>query len=100
MGRGANGVALRGLIMANDAALLAKVREALAQEGVPGHSRVHLKAVGGVIFLDGEVNSEEDKEALEELLRKVEGVLFVQNRAQVNPTDTPELHKPHHVAQK
>jgi osmotically-inducible protein OsmY len=86
--------------MAADAALLAKVKEALTQEGTPAHSRVHLKAVGGVVFLDGEVNSEEDKETLEELIQKVEGVRFVQNRTQVNPTDTPELHKPHHVTQK
>ena len=86
--------------MAADAELLTKVKEALAQEGTPPHHRVHLKSVGGVIFLDGEVNSEEDNKALEGLIRKVEGVRFVQNRAQINPTDTPELHKPHHVTQK
>ncbi len=84
--------------MAEDAALLAKVKEALAgQEELP-HAHLHFRAVGGVIFLDGEVETEEEREGVEKFIRGVEGVRFVQNRLQVNPVDTPELLRPHTTA--
>jgi osmotically-inducible protein OsmY len=83
--------------MSEDAALLAKVKEALEKDEAMPHHRLHLRAVGGVIFLDGEVDNDEEREAVQAFIKAIEGVKFVQNRLQVNPSDTPELHKPHNT---
>jgi osmotically-inducible protein OsmY len=82
--------------MSADAGLLVKIKETLSKDEIR-HEHIHLKVVGGVVFLDGEADSEEEKETLEAEIKKVDGVRFVQNRLQVNPADTPELHKPHHT---
>jgi osmotically-inducible protein OsmY len=62
------------------------VEEALAKdERTAGVSSVHVKAVGPAIFLDGEVESREWSETVEEVAKKVEGVGMVRNRLQINP---------------
>ena len=83
--------------MPEDAALLAKVREALSKNEalIELHLHLHLRAVGGVIFLDGEVGSEEERRALDAAIREVEGVKWVQDRLQVHAGDTPEDRDPH-----
>jgi len=75
--------------MSEDSALLAKVKEALGKDEAFRGLRLHLRAVGGVVFLDGEVKSEEERAAVEALVREIEGVRWVQNRLQVNAPDTP-----------
>ena len=83
--------------MPEDAALLAKVKEALSKDEALRelHLRLHLRAVGGVIFLDGEVADEDERKTLEAAIRQVEGVKWVQDRLQVHAGDTPEDRDPH-----
>ncbi|MBN1457944.1 MAG: BON domain-containing protein [Armatimonadetes bacterium] len=62
------------------------VEEALKKdERTAGLEQLHVKAVGAAIFLDGEVESREQSETVEEVVKKVEGVGMVRNRLQVNP---------------
>ncbi|MFB3881191.1 MAG: BON domain-containing protein [Armatimonadota bacterium] len=62
------------------------VQKALAgDERTKGLDHLHVKAVGAAIFLDGEVASEELRDAIEEVTKKVEGVGMVRNRLQINP---------------
>jgi osmotically-inducible protein OsmY len=62
------------------------VEEALAKdERTAGISSLHVKAVGPAIFLDGEVESRELAETVEEVAKKVQGVGMVRNRLQINP---------------
>ncbi|NIM06383.1 MAG: BON domain-containing protein [Armatimonadetes bacterium] len=81
--------------MAEDAVLLTKVKEALGKDEMLSGMKVHLRAVGGVIFLDGEAASEDESEAVEALIKEVEGVRWVQNRLQVKAPDTPDDRDPH-----
>jgi len=83
--------------MSDDSALLVKVREALAKEESLSKilHHLHLRVIGGVVFLDGEAPSEGEGAAVEELIRKVEGVRWVQNRLQIKAPDTPEDREPH-----
>jgi osmotically-inducible protein OsmY len=78
--------------MPENAALVHKIKEAIAQEESLSHLhlRIHLRAVDGVVFLDGEVGNEAESTALNELIGKIEGVRWVQNRLQVHPHDIPE----------
>jgi osmotically-inducible protein OsmY len=78
--------------MPENAALVHKIKEALAQDENLSqlHLRIHLRAVDGVIFLDGEVADKAESDALAELIGKVEGVRWVQNRLQINPHEVPE----------
>jgi|WetSurMetagenome_2_1015567.scaffolds.fasta_scaffold291283_2 osmotically-inducible protein OsmY len=75
--------------MPENAALTHKIKEAIAQEQSLSHLRIHLRAVDGVIFLDGEVADKAEGAALEALIGKIEGVRWVQNRLQVNPHEIP-----------
>ena len=62
------------------------VEEALKKdERTAGLEHLHVKAVGAAIFLDGEVESREQSEIVEEVVKKVKGVGMVRNRLQVNP---------------
>lgn len=62
------------------------VEKALADnEPTAGLDHVHVKAVGAAIFLDGEVESEGLRDAVEEVAKKVHGVGMVRNRLQINP---------------
>lgn len=83
--------------MPEDAALIHKVKELLEKDEVLGAllPHLHLRAVGGVVFLDGEAGSDEELEALEAKIREIEGVKWVQNRLQVRAPDTPTDREPH-----
>ncbi len=62
------------------------VQKALAEdERTVGLEHLHIKAVGAAIFLDGEVESDELRDTVEEVTKKVEGVGMVRNRLQINP---------------
>ena len=62
------------------------VQKALAEdERTVGMGHLHIKAVGAAIFLDGEVESDEVRDIVEEVTKKVEGVGMVRNRLQINP---------------
>ena len=72
--------------MPEDRKLTHAVERALAEdERTSGLESVHVKAVSGVIFLEGQVSSREDKEAVNEVVKKVEGVRMVRDRLQINP---------------
>ncbi len=63
-----------------------EVEEALADdERTAGLEHLHVKAVGPAIFVDGEVESRELSEIVEEVVKKVKGVGMVRNRLQINP---------------
>ena len=78
--------------MPEDMALLARLKEALNKDKQLSrvHPHIHLRAIGGVVFLDGEVPTAAQSEQIEAVLKEVEGVRFVQNRLQVAAPDTPE----------
>jgi osmotically-inducible protein OsmY len=62
------------------------VEKALAEEKrTAGLDHVHVKAVGAAIFLDGEVESDEVRDIVEQVTKKVQGVGMVRNRLQINP---------------
>ncbi len=66
------------------------VEEALAEdERTKGLTSVHSKAVGGAVFLEGEVATQEERDTVEEVVKKVDGVKLVRNRLQVNPDARP-----------
>jgi len=72
--------------MPEDRKLTHAVEKALAEDKrTSGLESVHVKAVSGVIFLEGEVASREDGATVNEVVRKVEGVRLVRDRLQVNP---------------
>jgi osmotically-inducible protein OsmY len=50
---------------------------------------IHVKAVGGAVFLEGEVESREMRDIVEEVVKGVEGVKLVRNRLQINPDARP-----------
>jgi osmotically-inducible protein OsmY len=63
-----------------------EVQKALAEdERTAGLDHLHIKAVGAAIFLDGEVESDELRDTVEEVTKKVNGVGMVRNRLQINP---------------
>jgi|GEM_PF-5100545 osmotically-inducible protein OsmY len=77
--------------MPENAALVHKIKEALAQEESLSqlHMRIHLRVVDGVVFLDGEATDKAESDALADFIGKVEGVRWVQNRLQINPQEVP-----------
>ena len=74
------------------------IEKALADdERTAGLDSVHVKAVGGAVFLEGEVDSRDMSAVVEEVVKKVDGVKLVRNRLQVNPTAGPGgWREPHH----
>ena len=72
--------------MPEDRKLTHAVEKALAEdERTSGMESVHVKAVSGVIFLEGEVTSREEGAVVNEVIKKVEGVRLVRDRMQINP---------------
>lgn len=72
--------------MPEDRKLSRAVEKALAEnESTAGLQSLHVSARAGVVFLDGEVGSEGQREAALALAKKVEGVRLVRDRVQVNP---------------
>lgn len=72
--------------MPEDQKLTRAVAKALAEnEATKALEHLHVRAVGGVVFLEGEVASAEERDAVMAAIKAVEGVRFVRNRLQVNP---------------
>jgi len=69
--------------MSQDAEIGHKIKEALSKDERTAQIEVHVKVVGGVVFLDGHAENEEEKQAAAEVAKAVEGVKFVQNRLHV-----------------
>lgn len=61
------------------------VRKALHENEGTAELDISVKYVNGVVFLDGVAPSAEVKQAAAEVVGKVEGVTFVQNRLQIKP---------------
>ncbi len=66
--------------------LVHAVQKALKEnQTTAGLEHVHVTAVSGVVFLDGEVESEEQKGTVIQLVKGVSGVRLVRDRLQINP---------------
>jgi len=66
--------------------LVHAVEKALKEDkATAGLEHVHVRAVSGVVFLDGEVESEEQKGTVIQLVKAVDGVRLVRDRLQINP---------------
>jgi len=72
-----------------DAKITHAIEEALAADERTAGQTIHVKTVAGVVFLDGEIEEDSQREAVAEIASRVAGVRFVQNRLQVNPSDQP-----------
>ena len=72
--------------MPDDRRLSRAVEKALTEnESTASLQSLHVSARAGVVFLDGEVGSKEQREAAVALAKKVEGVRLVRDRTQINP---------------
>ena len=72
--------------MPEDRKLAHAIEKALAEdERTSGVHSVHVKAISGVVFLEGEVESREERDAVEQVVKGVEGVRVVRDRLQINP---------------
>ena len=72
--------------MPEDRKLARVVEKALGEdERTSGVHSIHIRAISGVVFLEGEVESEEEREAVEQVVKGVEGVRLVRSRLQINP---------------
>jgi len=76
--------------MPEDRKLVHAVEKTLAEnEGTEGLEHLHITAIAGVVFLDGEVETEEVRDAVVSLAKGVEGVRLVRSRLQINPDARP-----------
>jgi len=72
--------------MPEDAKLTHAVEEALREdEQTSGLQSVHVKVVSGVVFVDGEVESAEQRRLVLTVAKGVTGVRMVRDRLQVSP---------------
>jgi len=72
--------------MPEDRKLAHAVEKALAEnEATKGLGHLHISAVSGVVFVDGEVGSEDTRDAAVVTAKAVDGVRLVRNRMQINP---------------
>jgi osmotically-inducible protein OsmY len=72
--------------MPEDRKTVHAVQKALAEnDATKGIEHLHISAVSGVVFLDGEVDSDATREAVVAATKAVEGVRMVRNRLQINP---------------
>jgi len=72
--------------MPEDRKTVHAVEKALTEnEATAALEHLHLSAVAGVVFLDGEVESEAVRSQLLEVIRAVPGVRLVRDRTQINP---------------
>ncbi len=66
------------------------IEKALAEdERTAGLESVRVKAVGAAVFLDGAVETEEQRNLVEEIVKGVSGVKLVRNRLQLDPSGQP-----------
>ena len=72
--------------MPEDRSLIRAVEKALAEnEATKDMQHLHMTAVAGVVFANGEVGSAEEKSAVLAVAKGVEGVRLVRDRLQINP---------------
>ena len=69
----------------DDAMLTARIKARMTADGRISPSRVDVDTLNGDVTLRGEVPTQEEKDAAEEVARKVEGVRSVSNQVIVNP---------------
>jgi len=86
--------------MPGDRKLVHAVEKALAEnEETARLARLHISAVAGVVFVDGEVDSIEEKDAVVRVAKEIQGVRLVRDRLQINPQargggwQQPHLHE-------
>ena len=68
----------------DDKTITAKVKTRLANDKVSSLTRVGVTTVNGVVYLDGVVDSVNDKVMAEEITRHVDGVTSVVSQLQVS----------------
>lgn len=68
-----------------DAALTEKVKVALEHDAQLGPDRIQIDSNSGVVMLKGSVKDEQTKLRVQEVVKKVEGVTWVQNQVSVAP---------------
>src|SRR5215510_14624311 len=69
----------------DDAMLTARIKTRMTADGRISPTRVNVDTLNGDVTLKGEVPTQEEKDAAEEVARKVEGVRNVSNQITVNP---------------
>jgi osmotically-inducible protein OsmY len=69
----------------DDAMLTARVKAQMAVDGRISPTRVGVDTLNGAVTLSGEVPTQEEKDAAEQVAQKVEGVRSVSNQITVNP---------------
>jgi len=69
----------------DDALLTARIKTRMAADGRISPTRVNVDTLNGDVTLKGEVPTQDEKNAAEEVARKVEGVKSVSNQITVNP---------------
>jgi len=75
---------------AADNALTASVRQAIAQQAGVDPGRMSIDANGGVVVIRGQVDRDETKHRIQEIVRAVPGVKWVQNQLSVAPGAAPK----------
>src|SRR5215813_12647254 len=69
----------------DDAMLTARIKTRMTADGRISPTRVNVDTLNGDVTLKGEVPTQEEKDAAEEVARRVEGVKSVSNQITVNP---------------
>src|SRR5262245_44679152 len=69
----------------DDAILTARIKTRMTADGRISPTRVNVVTLNGDVTLKGEAPTQEEKDAAEEVARKVEGVRSVSNQVIVNP---------------
>ena len=72
----------------DDALLTARIKTRMTADGRISPTRVNVDTLNGDVTLKGEVPTQEEKSAAEEVAHKVEGVKSVSNQITVNPAVT------------
>ena len=70
----------------DDQTIVGKVKSKLVADKTSNLTRVGVKVNSGVVYLEGVVDSEQERAIAEDLTRSVPEVLSVVNQLQVNPT--------------
>ncbi len=84
--------------MPEDRKLTHAVEKALAEdERTSGLASVHVKGVSGVVFIEGQVGTDEERQAVNEVVKKVDGVRMARDRLQISPdAQVGGWREPHH----
>jgi osmotically-inducible protein OsmY len=70
----------------DDQTITAKVKSSLTEDKTSNLTRIGVKTVDGVVYLQGVVDSEQDRATAEDLARRVQNVVSVVNQLQVSGT--------------